>query len=296
MSTRLTRTEDLAKVIDRVVESYDGPMEINNLRSVALPNKRAVCEALRHLRPVLLLGFYSTRDLSPSNLREAIAEHLGPAEEILVEQIKPALAYDVEVGRRPPCPPGFCEDVVLRFFDKLPELRRLVNSDVLAAYHGDPAAKSLEEVVFSYPSVQAMTAYRLAHELWKLGVPMIPRIWTEYAHSETGIDMHPGATIGEAFFVDHGTGVVIGETAHLGAHVKLYQHVTLGALSIPEGEVEKARATKRHPTLEDGVTVYAGATILGGDTVIGAGSVVGANVWLTRSVPPGSKIFGGPKG
>src|SRR5262249_21392993 len=153
---------------------------------------------------------------------------------------------------------------------------------------GDPAAKNVEEIVFSYPGVEAMCAYRIAHHLYRSGVPMIPRIITEHAHSRTGIDISPGAQIGERFFIDHGSGVVIGETAIIGDDVKLYQGVTLGALSVPHREEQPK---KRHPTIEDGVTIYAGATILGGETVVGAGSIIGGNVWLTRSVPPGSKVF-----
>ena len=161
-----------------------------------------------------------------------------------------------------------------------------------AAYLGDPAAASIEEIVFSYPSVGAITAHRIAHVLHVLGVPMIPRIMSEHAHAKTGIDIHPGATIGESFFIDHGTGVVIGETAVIGEHVKIYQGVTLGALSATRADLDKNNGKQRHPTLEDDVTIYAGATILGGDTVIGKGSTVGGNVWLVKSVPPGTKIFG----
>ncbi|MFW6197543.1 MAG: serine O-acetyltransferase EpsC, partial [Myxococcota bacterium] len=170
----------------------------------------------------------------------------------------------------------------------LPRLRALLNEDVRAAYDGDPAAASVEEIIFSYPSVEAITAHRVAHELREMGVPMIPRIITEHAHSRTGIDISPGATIGERFFIDHGTGVVIGETAVIGNNVKLYQGVTLGALSVERNH----RGGKRHPTLEDDVTIYSGATILGGETVIGRGSVIGGNVWLVESVPAGSTVFG----
>ena len=186
--------------------------------------------------------------------------------------------------------PEWAEEVVLRFLRRLPDLRRLLNSDVLAAYDGDPAAKSVEEVVFSYPAIEAITAYRVAHCLYADGVSMIPRIISEYAHGKTGIDIHPGARIGERFFIDHGTGVVIGETAVIGRNVKIYQGVTLGALSIPRSGADALRSTRRHPTIQDNVTIYSGATILGGDTVIGEGSVIGGNVWLVHSVPPKSRI------
>ncbi|MCC6215316.1 MAG: serine acetyltransferase [Polyangiaceae bacterium] len=239
------------------------------------------------------MGFYSSRGLNRHNLRHGIAEHLYPAVEGLTEQVRRALAYERDAGRDPgrEPPDAIARAVVLRLVHRLPELRRVLNTDVLAAFDGDPAARSIEEVVFSYPSIVALTAHRLAHVLWRESVPMIPRILSEHAHALTGIDIHAGATIGERFFIDHGTGVVVGETSVLGRNVKLYQGVTLGALSTRRG-TDGCCGGQRHPTLEDGVTVYAGATILGGTTVVGAGSVIGANVWLTHSVPPGSRIAG----
>ena len=284
-----SRYRDLEQAIDAVVDSYTGKLEIDNLESAALPNKRRVIDALDHLKPVLFMGFYSTRALDKDNLRHTIAEHVYAAHAILVDQIERALHYDHWMGRTQ-CrlPPGSSEEVVLALLRDLPDLRRLLNGDVRAAYEGDPAAKNIEEIVFSYPSIEALTCYRLAHRLHVAGVPMIPRIVTELAHARTGIDISPGAKIGERFFIDHGTGVVIGETAEIGNDVKLYQGVTLGALSVPNRD----EASKRHPTIEDRVTLYAHATILGGDTVIGAGSVIGGNVWLTKSVAPGSKVFG----
>ncbi|MEO0323550.1 MAG: serine O-acetyltransferase EpsC [Myxococcota bacterium] len=278
--------------IDAIRESYASDLAINNLESSALPNKRAVIEAYQELATVLYMGFYATRRLHPDNLRHSLAEHLHCAHDLLVEQIERSLTYQHWAGTCQECPPpGSGEDVVLALLDAIPEIRRKLNGDVVAAFEGDPAAESIEEVVFSYPSVAAVTAYRVAHQLHQSRVPMLPRILSEHAHSRTGIDIHPGARIGERFFVDHGTGVVVGETAVIGDDVKLYQGVTLGALSIPR----KGNKDKRHPTLEDGVTVYSGATILGGKTIIGAGSVIGGNVWLPRSVPPGSKVFGGAK-
>jgi serine O-acetyltransferase len=290
--TSATRIGELEAAIDQVVKSYDGPDEINNLESAALPNKRAVIQALNHLKPVIYMGFYSQRSLTRDSLRYGVSEHLYPAYEALVEQIGRAVTYEARVRGRPPKPPNWQEDVVLGLLNQLPELRRVLNVDVTAAYEGDPAASSIEEIVFSYPVVEAVTAYRIAHALHLQGVPIIPRIITYHAHERTGVDIHPGAKIGEGFFMDHGTGVVIGETAVIGRGVKIYQGVTLGALSVRRGDPSTPRATKRHPTLEDGVTIYSGATILGGETVIGAGSVIGGNVWITKSVPPGSKIFG----
>jgi serine O-acetyltransferase len=290
------RHQDLEDVIDLIAASYDNGEEINNLDSAALPNKRAVITAYNHIAPVLYMGFYSTRALNRTNLRYAISEHLYPAQDILVEQIDRAVRYREQMGQCSVAKPdGWSEEVVLRLLERIPELRRLLNTDVVAAFEGDPAASSIEEVVFSYPSVQAITAYRVAHELFSADVPMIPRIITEHAHSKTGIDINPGAEIGESFFIDHGTGVVIGATAVLGRNVKLYQGVTLGALSVSRDELDVELGAKRHPTIEDDVTIYAGASIHGGDTVIGKGSVIGGNVWLTKSVPPGSKIFGRAK-
>ncbi len=289
MHTEPKKLGELEKAIDEVAASYTGKLEIDNLESAALPNKRAVIEAVEHLKPVLFMGFYSKHRLDSNNLREAVAVHLRAAHHILVEQIERALTYDHWMGRSETLPcKGCSEDLVLTFLRGFPELRRVLNGDVLAAFEGDPAAKSIEDVVFSYPSIEAISSYRLAHALHQMGVPMIPRIITEQAHSRTGIDINPGARIGERFFIDHGTGVVVGETSVIGNRVKLYQGVTLGALSIPK----RNPSGKRHPTIEDDVTIYAGATILGGDTVIGAGSVIGGNVWLVNSVPPGSKVFG----
>jgi serine O-acetyltransferase len=287
------RFRELEAAIDGVVASYSGDLEIDNLESAALPSKRAVVEAIDHLKSTLLIGFYSTVTLSRDNLRQAVAEQMYLGYRLLVEQIERALTYDHWIGRTDHVlPAGSGEAVVLALFADLPELRRLLNADVLAAYDGDPAAKNVEEIVFSYPSIEAIVSYRIANRLFRAGVPMIPRIITEQAHARTGIDISPGATIGERFFIDHGTGVVIGETANIGNDVKLYQGVTLGALSVPH----RNEAGKRHPTLEDEVTIYAGATILGGETVIGKGSIVGGNVWLTKSVPPGSKVFGRQRG
>jgi serine O-acetyltransferase len=293
MPTEPRRFRELEDAIDGVFASYSGKLEIDNLESSALPNKRSVIEAFERLKHALFMGFYSTRTLTHDSLRQGLAEHLYASYCIFVEQIERALTYDHWMGRTAHVLPGGSgEELVLSLFRDIPELRRLLNADVRAAYDGDPAARNVEEIVFSYPSLEAIVAYRVAHRLFVAGVPMIPRIITEYAHSRTGVDINPGAHIGERFFIDHGTGVVVGETSLIGNGVKLYQGVTLGALSVANRDEQG----KRHPTLEDGVTIYAGATILGGETVIGAGSVIGGNVWLTRSVPAGSRIFGRGRG
>ena len=194
------------------------------------------------------------------------------------------------------CPDRNPDEIVAAFVAALPEVRRLVETDVTAAYEGDPAATSRMEVVMAYPGLYAVTIHRLAHELYKLKVPIIPRIMSELAHSKTGIDIHPGATIGERFFIDHGTGVVVGETTVIGKNVKLYQGVTLGALSFDKDPETGAlvKGIKRHPNVEDNVVIYAGATILGGNTTIGHDSEIGGNVWLKDSVPPNSRVYNRP--
>jgi len=184
------------------------------------------------------------------------------------------------------------DEIVINLINKFPEIRRMIQTDIQAAYDGDPATTSTEEILFSYPSIQAISIHRIAHELYKSGVPIIPRIMNEFAHQKTGIDIHPGATIGEYFFIDHGTGVVIGETCTIGKHVKIYQGVTLGAKSFPlDDQGNPIKGIKRHPDIEDHVVIYAGATILGGDTKIGRNSTIGGNIWLTQSVPPNSRVY-----
>ncbi len=282
----------LEQIVDRVAASYALGRPIDNLESTALPNKRKVVDAIAELEHVAYMGFYSTRVLSPINLRQHLGEHLHRAAECLIEQVARAVSYQRHGAGSPGAAElAFGEEVVMDTFAQIPRLREQLALDVEAAYGGDPAAKSIEEVVFSYPAIQAITIYRLAHELHVRGAPMVPRIMAEHAHGRTGIEIHPGAVIGRSFFIDHGTGVVIGETAVIGDNVKLYQGVTLGALSIARDEAgDVIREVRRHPTIEDDVTIYAGATILGGATVIGRGSVIGSNTWITKSVPPGTRV------
>lgn len=284
--------ETLERIVDAVADSYREARPIDNLESTALPNRRKVVDALAEIEHVIYMGFYSSRILSQVNLRQHIGEHLYRAAEILVGQIARAVGYHRHGGRAP----GedeltWSERAVMDTFAQLPALRARLSLDVQAAYDGDPAAKSIEEIIFSYPAIQAITAYRIAHELYLREVPMVPRIITEHAHGTTGIDIHPGATIGKSFFIDHGTGVVIGETSRIGDRVKIYQGVTLGALSVPRDQAgDLIREVKRHPTIENDVTIYAGATVLGGETVIGHDSVIGSNTWITQSVPPCSHV------
>ncbi len=280
---------ELEAIIGAVAASYGEGRLIDSLGTARLPNKRQVIEALGHLKAAMYLGYYATGDLDETKLRFAIASHLYPAYEILTEQIRRAVSYEGFRALDSPREADWPRAAALRLLGRIPALRNLLSKDVLAAFQGDPAANSVEEVIFSYPSIEAITVHRIAHELYREGVPMLPRIMSEHAHSVSGIDIHPGAQIGESFFIDHGTGVVIGETTVIGNHVKIYQGVTLGALSLERGAASQ-RGAKRHPTIEDHVTIYAGTTILGGDTVIGRGSVIGGNVWLVESVPPGSHV------
>jgi serine O-acetyltransferase len=284
-----TRRGELEDVIGDVIASYGAGRLIDSLHSAQLPSKRQVIEALNHLKASMYLGYYATGSLDESKLRFAISAHLYPAHDILVEQIRRAASYEGFRTAGVPREADWPEAVTMRFLRRIPDLRALLSKDVIAAFQGDPAANSVEEVIFSYPSIEAITTHRIAHELYEEGVPMLPRIMAEHSHAISGIDIHPGATIGESFFIDHGTGVVIGETSVIGNNVKLYQGVTLGALSLARG-VSAEHHERRHPTLEDEVTIYAGATILGGETVIGKGSVIGGNVWLVESVPAGSRI------
>lgn len=258
---------------------------------VELPSSTAVYELVEDLRSVLFPGFFGTPDLHEESLRYHVGSTLARASLSLFQQVRRALAF---VGRHDveKCP--HCEDrareVTREFVSRLPDIRRILGTDVDAAYEGDPALTVREEAIFSYPGLLAITNQRLAHELHKLEVPIIPRLITERAHTLTGIDIHPGARIGERFFIDHGTGVVIGETSVVGNGVRIYQGVTLGARSFPLDEKgHPIKRIERHPIVEDDVVIYSGATVLGRIT-IGKGSVIGGNVWLTSSVPPGSRV------
>jgi len=271
---------DISNLAARLAASSVEHDRIQHLSSTHLPNRDVVLWILEQLHCVLYPGFFGPRDLTEGSLQEHLQGLLGEVRGDLESQVAGALRYHDET-------PDRARELSDAFLDRLPEIRRLLSLDVQAAFDGDPAARHTDEAVLCYPGVRAMTVHRIAHELLQLGVPLIPRIMHEWAHAETGIDIHPGAAIGESFFIDHGTGVVIGETTIIGSGCKVYQGVTLGAKSFPKDERGRLkRGVKRHPTLQDNVTVYAGATILGGDTVIGAGSVVNGGVFLVESVPP----------
>jgi serine O-acetyltransferase len=277
--------------ITRLVEERGEPLFHGG--EAPLPQKSEVIAIVRGLQEVIYPGYFGDQSLYREYLHGHLGDQLFALSKRLEGQACRALAAPCRKpgGVAVPQVDVEAREVVTTFFERLPEVMDLIAADVEAAYHGDPAASCLEEIVLAYPGVKAVFTYRIAHLLHSLGVPLIPRIMTEFAHNETGCDIHPGANIGRDFFIDHGTGVVIGETTDIGDRVKLYQGVTLGALSFPRDERGRlVRGTKRHPTLEDDVVVYAGATILGGQTVVGRGAVIGGNVWLTTSVPPGSRL------
>jgi len=246
-------------------------------------------EIIDEIRKVLFPGFFDNNKVRSEYLKFLVGERLEFIQYHLKKQVSNAFANQ-DVCRE--CSKAQAEEkaeeVVFEFLKKIPKIREYLNTDIQAAYDGDPAAYSTDEIIFCYPGVFAITVYRIAHELWLLGVPMIPRIMTEYAHSTTGIDIHPGATVGKYFFIDHGTGIVIGETTEIGDNVKIYQGVTLGALSTRKGQ--QLKGVKRHPTISDNVTIYSGTTILGGETVVGKGTTIGGNAFIVNSVSEGMKV------
>jgi serine O-acetyltransferase len=288
--------QQLPELTDRIVQTYADLGATSHLGHCPLPNYDTIRSVTEDLKEILYPGYRRRDHLHLGNVTYHVGDLIDRLHDKLTAQIARAMCYDA--GDNVRCNPKRREDYegsgqskTIAFLEQLPELRKMLSLDVQAAYDGDPACKSLDEVIFCYPGLEAVTVYRLAHALHVLGVPLIPRMMTEWAHSKTGIDIHPGATIGRYFFIDHGTGVVIGETCEIGEWVKLYQGVTLGALSFPtDAEGKLIRGKKRHPTIEDRVVVYANATILGGDTVIGRDSVIGSSVWLTRPVGPSTTV------
>ena len=288
MATDIRLREELPAITDQLVETYTECSRLNHLAHEPLPSRDAVAEIVADLYEVLYPGYGRRQNLHIGNIGYYVGSLIDALHDKLTVQIGRALRH--ELCREAPHTDfeAMAQPKAVELLRRLPDVRKTLEQDVEAAYRGDPAARSHHEIIFCYPGLEAITVYRVAHELHRLGVPFIPRMMTEFAHAKTGIDIHPGATIGTGFFIDHGTGVVIGETSTIGSNVKVYQGVTLGALSLDRG-VSEASA-KRHPTIEDDVTIYAGATILGGATVIGKGSIIGGNAWLVDSVPPGSRI------
>jgi serine O-acetyltransferase len=287
-------TTALEQVADELLDSYLGDERARRISQRYLPSREAIVEILESVLDLMYPGYFGRQDLNAGNLSEHV-EHMAAA---LVPKLEREMEHCLCYGReRETAPPQFGEcaprahELAEIFLRRLPEIRGMLIRDVQAAFDGDPAALNLDEIILAYPGVLAVSVYRIAHALYDLGVPMMARIMTEWAHSKTGCDIHPGATIGAAFFIDHATGVVIGETTHIGDGVKIYQGVTLGALSLPrDASGHIIRGKKRHPTVESGSTLYANATVLGGQTVVGADSVIGGSVFLTRSVPPRSRV------
>ena len=294
MATDFRLKDQLPDITERIVATYERSGKINHLDHCPLPRYDEIITAIQELNEIMFPGYRRREGLHQGNISYYVGDLVDRLHDRLTTQIGRALRHDA--GATSDCESA--EDFealgqakTLLFLEQLPTIRELLATDVQAAYDGDPACKSPAEVIFCYPGLEAITVYRLAHLLYELSIPFIPRMMSEWAHSRTGIDIRPGATIGPYFFIDHGTGVVIGETSHIGSHVKLYQGVTLGALSFPTDEDGNlVRGQKRHPTLEDGVVVYANATILGGRTVVGHHSVIGSSVWLTRTVAPHTTV------
>jgi serine O-acetyltransferase len=289
----------LERLAGKLGQAITGDHLANIWEGCQLPGRDAVEQTLDRILAVLFPGVFGHQVVSESELNEFILESLASVRGALSHQIAMALDYRDSLSRTlnaddPRCGENAAKgaEVALALLESLPGIRQVLGEDLLAAYEGDPAAGSVVEVLMSYPFVQAITVHRVAHELYRAGVPLIPRMMSEVAHSRTGSDIHPGASIGPGFFIDHGTGVVIGETAVIGRGVKLYQGVTLGALSFPKDQDgNPIKGIKRHPNIEDNVTIYAGATVLGGQTTIGKGSVIGGNCWITSSVPPDTVVM-----
>ena len=282
----------LPQIAEDIIESCSDETCYTHVDYEPIPSREGVIEILNRLREILFPGYFSRGKVDPVNLKYTVGQSASSLFDMLSEQICHSIRHDC-LRYDQPC--SECDEqgyqLALKFLETIPAIRKALAADVRATYHGDPAAQSYDEVIFSYPGILAITVYRIAHQLVKFDVPLLPRIMTEYAHSITGIDIHPAAKIGKSFVIDHGTGVVIGETTEIGDNVRIYQGVTLGALSIPKDASDKFRGQKRHPTIEDDVIIYSGATILGGETVIGARSVIGGNVWLTDSVPPDTTVI-----
>ncbi|MBL8029435.1 MAG: serine acetyltransferase [Fibrobacteres bacterium] len=283
------KLESLTKTL---VKSYDKQKGINQIDGLNLPNSDHVYEIIHDFFKIIFPGFIGRESITSSGVSYYVGTILEGLFDKLYYQVNRALEYRCPNKTVKACKTCDCSSraygITVDVLEKIPHIRGLLREDVKAAFDGDPAAQSFDEIIVSYPYVKAITVHRIAHLLYKQNVPMIPRIMAEWAHKETGIDIHPGANIGHAFFIDHGTGVVIGETTTIGNNVKLYHGVTLGARST--ADVEELRGAKRHPTIEAFVTIYPNATILGGDTVIGKGATIGGNTWITSSVKPGTVV------
>lgn len=279
-------------IVKKLVKGFTQKNWSSHKEPVPIPSKNEVKDLVRQARQILFPGYFTGMILSAESLEYYLGQTLGTFYENLARQVSSAIRHDCfrhnkacsKCGER-------SYEIASAFIKSLPEIKELLELDIEAALQGDPAAANGDEVIFSYPGFYAIMVYRLAHRLVELGVPIIPRIMSEYAYSRTSIDIHPAAEIGCSFFIDHGAGVVVGETTEIGSRVRIYQGVTLGALSLPRNAADELKHTKRHPTIEDDVIIYANATILGGETTIGARSIVGGNVWLTESVGSDTKVM-----
>ena len=277
--------KEIESLVDTILEDYKGGRDIDKLELHRQPDKDVVIDIIEKLRRIVFPGYFKEKAYRMYNTKHNLSMLIEDVMANLSEQV--ALVYQ-GCGEEKEAAQAHAQQTALEFFRQIPQVRSLVQTDLQAAYDGDPAATGMAEIVFAYPGLFAITVYRLAHVLYTLNVPMLPRIMTEHAHSVTGIDIHPGATVGKFFFIDHGTGIVVGETTVIGDNVKIYQGVTLGALSTRGGQ--NLRGKRRHPTIEDNVTIYAGASVLGGETVIGRDSIIGANAFITKSIAPCTTI------
>ena len=290
MDSTPTTHKPRTDLVERMVESIHALPHMQHLDSTFLPSRAKAIQIIELLRKLIFPGFFDDERLTSKIIHDHVDRLVNQIRDLLYDQVREALRCEKNRshGRGAGDDCEHCDaqaqQITTTFLERLPDLRRALSLDVQAAFSGDPAAINCDETIFCYPGIDAIFVHRVAHELWALHVPLLPRIMSEYTHNDTGIDIHPGATIGESFFIDHGTGVVIGETAVIGKRVKIYQGVTLGAISTKGGQAWRGR--RRHPTIENDVTIYGGAIILGGDTVIGQGSTIGGSVFLTRSVPP----------
>ena len=281
--------KEIREIVDHILESYEGSKNIDAPEIYNKPDKEEVIKLVQHMFRIVYPGYFRDRSTKIYNPQNSFAVNIEDVFYHLNKQIALSLDFskDGEVYTEEQKQEKSYE-ITKTFFNRIPEVRRLLETDLLAFYDGDPAAKSMAEIILAYPGIMAITVYRLAHELYVLDVPVLPRLMTEYAHSATGIDIHPGATIGEQFFIEHGTGIVVGETSVIGKNVKIYQGVTIGALSTRGGQ--KLSGVKRHPTIKDNVTIYANASILGGETVIGENVVVGGNTFITSSIDANTRV------
>lgn len=280
---------DVNKLIENLINDYGQNRDIDIVETFMPPSRDDIVKIIDQIRSIIFPGYYKNKSYRIYTVRNNLSMQLEDVLYNLSKQISIVLKYLPEYSEKEEKELLYeGEKITLRFLDKLTVIRELIQTDLQAAYDGDPAAFNKPEIIFSYPGLFAIMVNRIAHELYLLGVPLIPRIMTEYAHTQTGIDIHPGATLGKFFFIDHGTGIVIGETAVIGDYVKIYQGVTIGALSTRGGQ--KLHGKKRHPTIEDNVTIYAGASILGGETVIGHDSVIGGNAFITTSIPSNTRV------